>query len=822
MNNLNNLKLSICQMPVIAGRPDINREYIIKEIQKASQEKIDIIVFPEMCVTGYIIGDLYDDECFIKDAQRCNEQIRVATQSGITAIWGNITLDLKNKGENGRVRKFNTALIAANGKWIGYTYKTLHPNYRIFDDDRHFYSTRKVFEEELQNLTETQDTLAISDYFQPFEVNTQISNIKLGVILCEDMWHEDYAYNPTKYLVDNGAEIIFNLSASPWSWQKNRKRHQIVKTLLKEAKVPFVYVNNVNIQNTGKNIVVFDGSSTVYDKSGNIIFEIPAYEVGTKSLTFDLNASPIEISPKDDTKELYQAITCAIREYFKTLAPSHRKVIVGLSGGIDSALTVALYVDVLGKDNVIAVNMPSRYNSQQTQEIAVELANNLGIKYEVISIQEIVDLIAEKTDVKANTASYENIQARVRMEILAARAQDLSAVFSSNWNKVEATFGYGTLYGDMAGFIAPIGDLVKREVYQLADYLNKNIYKREVIPLSCFEIAPTAELRENQRDPFDYGHLNKRGYHDEMVRAFVEFRLNPEWFLEKYAQGKLEQHLKLADGTLKRLFPTIEDFTKDLEKHWQLFYASYFKRIQSAPVAMVSKRAFGSDLRESVLSAHFTQRYQELKKVLLSQYQKTKKRIAIFGGSFNPTGKHHRQIAEKLTEIFDLVLIVPCGIRSDKSSVRAVSLEHRKELVKIGFANLPKVEFDFFDLDNDTYTPTYLLDERCQKRFPNQELWHVVGGDIVTGGRDKKSEIHRIWQRGNEIWEKLKFLVIVRPGYLVETIDLPPSAQILQIDNLIGSGSSIRERLAQNLPIDELATTEIADYIHQYNLYKNL
>ncbi len=822
MNNLDKLKISICQMPVVAGRPDINREYIITEIQKASQAKSDIIVFPEMCVTGYIIGDLYDDDYFLKDAQRSNEQIRVATQTGITAIWGNITLDIKHSGENGRTRKFNTALIAQNGKWIGYTYKTLHPNYRIFDDDRHFYSTRKVFEEDLQNLTDSDDTLLISDYFQPFEIVTRIGNINLGVILCEDMWHDDYAYNPTQYLVDNGAEIIFNLSASPWSWQKNRKRHQIVRKLLTTAKVPFVYVNNVNIQNNGKNIVVFDGSSTVYDKTGNIIFEVSAYEVGTKELTFNLEAKPIESRTQDDTKELYQAITCAIREYFKTLPPSHRKVIVGLSGGIDSALTVTLYVDVLGKDNVVAINMPSQYNSQETQSIAATIAHNLGIKYEVRPIQEIVNLIAEKTDVKPNTASYENIQARVRMEILAARAQDLSAVFSSNWNKVEAAFGYGTLYGDMAGFIAPIGDLIKREVYQLADYLNKTIYKQEVIPSACFEIAPTAELRENQRDPFDYGHLNKRGYHDEMVRAFVEFRLNPEWFLESYAENRLEKELRLADGTLAHLFPTIEDFIKDLEKHWQLFYGSYFKRIQSAPVALVSKRAFGLDLRESVLSAHFTQRYQELKRILLAQYQRSKKRIAVFGGSFNPTGKHHRQIAEKLTEIFDLVLIVPCGIRRDKSSVAAVSLEHRKELVKIGFANLPKLEFDFFDLDNDTYTPTYLLDERCQKRFPNQEIWHVVGGDIITGGRDKKSEIHRVWQRGSEIWEKLKFLVIVRPGYLVEEIDLPTSAQILQIENLVGSGSSIRERLAQNLPIDELTIPEIADYIREHQLYRKL
>ncbi|KAF0247518.1 MAG: NH(3)-dependent NAD(+) synthetase, partial [bacterium] len=401
----------------------------------------DLIVFPEMCVTGYIVGDLYDDDCFIRDAQRCNEQIRVATKVGTTAIWGNITLDMKNKGENGRLRKSNTALIAQNGKWIGYIYKTLQPNYRIFDDDRHFYSTRKVFEEELQNISLENElnSLTIQDYFLPFELQTKIGNIKLGIILCEDMWCEDYAYNPTKYLVDNGAELIINLSASPWSWQKNRKRHEIVKNLLFTSKVPFVYVNNTNIQNTGKNIVVFDGSSTVYNPEGDIIFAIPAYEEGTRELTFTADMPIVLTSPPNDTKELYQALSCAIREYFKTLPPTRRKVVVGASGGIDSALTLALYVDVLGKENVIAINMPSRFNSEVTKSIAEELAKNLGINYEVRPIQEIVDLIAAKTGVEANTANYENIQARTRMEILATRSRVFGAVFSSNWNKVEVT-----------------------------------------------------------------------------------------------------------------------------------------------------------------------------------------------------------------------------------------------------------------------------------------------------------------------------------------------------------------------------------------------
>lgn len=805
MNELNGLKIAMCQMKVVPGRPDLNAEYMIKEIYSAAERKDDVIVFPEMCVPGYLIGDIYEDDAFVADVRMYNRKIHLAAaDAGIIAIFGTVVSSDVIKGEDGRLCKFNAALVA--GKDMAYRFiKTLQPNYRIFNDDRHFYSGRKAYRD--------------SPEFLPIGIETRVGKIKIGVILCEDMWHEDYPINPTEEFVNNGAEIIFNLSASPWTWQKNRKRHKVVKCLLEKNPVPFIYVNNTGIQNTGKNIVIFDGSSTAYDRNGGIIFEIPPYESGVRDFVFDEDGDVVMATERGDTKELYEALRCAISESMKTFPPRMRKVVVGLSGGIDSALSAALFVDVLGPENVIAINMPSQYNSQTIKDIARDIAKNLGVKYEVVPIEDIVDSIANANNIKPDTLAYENIQARVRMEILAAKAQDIGGVFSCNSNKVEMALGYGTLYGDVAGFMAVLGDLVKREEYQLADHMNREVYKREVIPVVCMTMTPTAELKENQKDPFDYGNLDRRGYHDEMVRAFVEFRRNPEWFLEQYAKRTLEKELMLEGGSLARLFGSASEFIKDLEKNWNRFHESCFKRIQSAPIPIVSKRAFGTDLREAILPAYLTQRYHDLKKMILAR-QGAKKKIAIYGGSFNPPGKHHRQIVERLAREFDKVIVFPCGPRKDKTSVSEVESAHRKNLIQLAFTDIEKVELDFHDLDEGTFTPAYKLDERYKKIFADAQIWHVIGGDIVAGGRDKNSQIHKIWERAEEIWRNLNFLVIIRPGYDIEDNDLPPSVMVVEIKNIYGSGTMIRSLARADRPFGYLTCEEVEKYIRENNLYR--
>ncbi|MFZ2310957.1 MAG: NAD(+) synthase [Patescibacteria group bacterium] len=822
--SLNGLKISLNQMPVVPGRPDLNAKYIIDSIKEASEDKVDILIFPEMCVPGYVIGDLFEDECFVKEIELLNRQIIKASPIDMTVIFGTLVCDQSQRNEDGRYRKYNAAIVASAGCQLSVVMKTLQPNYRIFDDDRHFFGTRKYAYDNGEQ---------VEDYLVSVEIKTRIGLIAIGVILCEDMWHKDYPINPTQILVDKGAELVINLSASPWTWQKNRKRHQVVKDLLKISPVPFVYVNNTGTQNNGKNIIVFDGSSTVYHPDGEIIMAVAPYATGNHNFSFSKKSYEIirsdekkfmnrEEQIQHDAAELYAGWECAVRGAFANLPKPMRKAVIGLSGGIDSAVDTALLTHILGPENVYCINMPSQYNGQQTKNIAKQIADNLGVHYEIRPINAIVDAICAATGTEVDTLSYENVQARVRMEILAARCQDLGAVFICNSNKIEAAFGYGTMYGDIAGFLAPLGDMLKYEVYQMGDYMNRVIYQQEVIPAECFTIPPTAELKDKQRDPFHYGNLKRRGYHDELVRAFVEFRYNPELILEKYIDKDLEKEFRLEPGTLYQLFKKPAEFIVDLEKNYNLFMNSFFKRHPAPTVPILSRRAFGFDLRESQLSPFFTSRYYELKQLALSKevsrsyYFQAINRIAVFGGSFNPPCLHHQGISRQLSREFDHLIIVPCGKRADKD---LVGNDDRGIMVNIAFCGCPNAEIDFNDLHNGVYTPTYLLEERYAAKYPGVEIWHVVGSDLVAGGRDKNSQIQTTWKNGPEIWQTLKFCVIIRPGYELSPDDLPPVSKVLETEKIFGSGTEVRALLADHKDTSEFLDEAVLTYIKAHKLY---
>ena len=642
MKKLEGLKISICQMRVIPGRPDINTDYIIKEIESTSKRGIDIIVFPELCTSGYLIADKFEDSYFIEDVQHFNRKIVEAVPDNLVAIFGSVVVS-PGKGEDGRQKMHNAAIIAQGGRQLGYVVKTLQPHYRYFDDDKHLFSARKIAEELAELYTKTagkegarpvrslarakgaspQDlgeatsygikNCSIHDLLKVYELKTSIGIVPVGIGVCEDLWKDDYALNTAGILAEKGAKLLIAISASPWGWQKNRKRHQVIKDLIEQIKVPIVYVNNTGCQNNGDNIINFDGASTVYDKNGNIVHEVESYFSGTKDIVLDSALKPIPEIAQNDTKELYLGIRTATKSMLDLMPEKNRRVIIGLSGGVDSATMAGLMVDILGPDKVHLINMPYEYSDPSVQNIAKKIASSLGTELEIKPIKEIVEAICQRTGVEKGTLAHQNIQARARMEILAAETQKLGGVFTCNANKTEIAFGYGTLDGDMRGWLIPFGDLVKREVRQLAQYLNNEVFKKEVIPQECIDQIPSAELENNQKDPFDYGYPTKRGYHDEWVRAVTEFRWNPEKFLEMYLDGRLEGELKLESGTLNRLFPTPKDFIEDLERCWRMFNNSFFKRVQAPPIIIVSRRAFGRDLEESMLSPHYTQKYLELK-----------------------------------------------------------------------------------------------------------------------------------------------------------------------------------------------------------------
>jgi NAD+ synthase (glutamine-hydrolysing) len=335
-----------------------------------------------------------------------------------------------------------------------------------------------------------------------------------------------------------------------------------------------------------------------------------------------------EISNLKDKEELHAGLIFGIQKFFSNF--TNKKVVIGLSGGIDSALSAVLLSQALGSENVYAVNMPTRFNSNTTKDAAYALAKNLGINYAVVPIQSSFDNTVEQlestvftrlspkkqqTEVKLSGLNKENIQARDRgSRVLAGIASALGAVFVNNGNKTETAFGYATLYGDVNGAFCPIADLYKTEVYELARYINEG---NSFFPETIFHIPASAELSSEQNVDEGKGDPIIYPYHDKLVRAFVEFRLDPEDILQLLCEGKLEQTLRMEPGALSGYFINVKEFITDLEHKWRLYKLSIFKRIQAPPIIAVSKRAFGFDLRESQNGVYFTQKYQQLKSSML-------------------------------------------------------------------------------------------------------------------------------------------------------------------------------------------------------------
>ena len=585
------MKIGLAQIEVVPKNIELNLKKIIHYIKEARKTGLDMVVFPEMVVGGYLIGDDWEREDYIDKLLNANEKIK-SESAGIIVVWGNVDVDLNKKNEDGRWRKYNAAFVASEGKWMrggvgsGRTYKSLMPKYREFDDERHFYSLQKYAIERKKGIEEL---------LQPFETNIG----KVGIMLCEDMWSDDYSLNPTEILTNNGADILVNISCSPWTIGKNDKRHRVVRSRLSRAKLPFFYCNNVGIQNNGKNIFVFDGGSTIYNNSGVIVSQLKSFEEGL--LTFDSSDEKVTADTNIDLEDdvILKSLVYGVRKFFEKLLS--KKAVIGISGGVDSALVSCILVKALGRENVIGVNMPSRFNSDLTKSAAEKLAKNLGFEYKVVPIQESVDLTVsqlEKSGFEVSDLAKENIQARDRgSRVLAAIASVVGGVFTNNGNKTETALGYCTLYGDVNGAIAPIADLYKGQVYSLAKYINKVM--DNVIPREIMNVVPSAELSEKQDVTKGMGDPMIYPYHDKLIRAFVEWRWGTEKVVKLFDLGKLEESLQY-EGNISELFESRNKFLEDLENKWKMFQNSFFKRVQAPPIIVVSRRAFGFDLRESL------------------------------------------------------------------------------------------------------------------------------------------------------------------------------------------------------------------------------
>jgi NAD+ synthase (glutamine-hydrolysing) len=644
------MKTALAQMEVIAGRPDKNTQTMLSMIEGAKRDSADLIVFPEMCVGGYLVGDKWTDDSFCRDLMGYEKTV-IEASNGIAVAYGNVHMDERigertgdhgwHPNKDGRLRRYNSVRVFQNGEPAkrtkelsmlpeGTQPKTLLPTYRMFDDERYFLS--------LQDVAKDFGT-GIEELEQPFEIDVRGKKRLVGFELCEDLWCEDYrkdgmAMNPTKMLIDNGAEMIANLSASPWTYGKNCSRDRRIEFLKKDSKdafVPYVYVNCTGAQNNGKNIITFDGGTTVYNRDGKpVMFSRAAYQPELMMVNDeDFGRRGVERTEEPKTKQKIDAIIRGIRHM-------GGKYVIGLSGGLDSSVDAALLCLALGGENVTGVNIPTKYNSDKTKNNARHVADKLGIIYGVIPIEEIVNENRKMIDSfdldgsgrKLSEFNMENVQAKIRgTNVLSNLAAKHNAYFVNNGNKLEVALGYATLYGDWGGSISPLGDMTKTEIVDVARYLNKEVFHEEVIPNSLLpdklwrfredQVQPGAELKKNHVSPIKFG------YHCALIEAATDYKKKSmEDVMEWYLEGSVEKNLDISTGLIKRWgLDNPKEFVKDIEWFYKTVQDNVFKRVQSPPIVLTSKSAYGFDIRESMLPYVPTRRSEDLKKEILKMKQ---------------------------------------------------------------------------------------------------------------------------------------------------------------------------------------------------------
>lgn len=606
-------------------------------IAKAKAARCDIVVFPELAIPGYFIGDIWDQPDYIDECVRFGEEIRDLSQ-GMAIIFGNVAKETDRVNLDGRTRKYNAMFIAYNGQWLSparspypFYIKTLLPNYREFSDIRYFTSLIEVAQER---------HAFPEDFLSPVQISFDDGRkFRIGPLICEDSWDENYPFKPMHYLGKMyDIDLFVNISNSPFTLGKTQRRHRLFGQAIDKIHCPAVYVNCTGIQNNGKNIYTFDGASSTYQKDGSHHSACKPFTEELLLVDFDETTqtftSPSQVQPeKSQIEDIYDSLHYGLKHFMDAIGV--HKVVIGVSGGIDSAVNAALYATVLPPEDILLVNMPSCYNSDTTKSLAKELSDNIGCLYTVIPVQDSLELTRkqfretvlhqgekEKGSLALTSFIEENIQARDRSSrILAAAAASFGGVFTCNANKAETSVGYATLYGDSAGYLAATADLWKHQVYELAHYLNDEVFGRHVVPQGSIDIVPSAELSNKQDITKGQGDPLIYPYHDYLFAAFVERwqRATPESILTWYLDGTLEKNIGCTVD-VHQLFPTAKEFIDDLERWWRLLSGfAVAKRIQSPPILSISRRPFGNDLREAQLTPYFTTRYLELKERVLSE-----------------------------------------------------------------------------------------------------------------------------------------------------------------------------------------------------------
>lgn len=566
------MKIALAQQNYHIGNFDANTKKIIEGIQWAKQIGADLVVFPELSVCGYPPRDFLEFEDFINKCYAAIDAISTHADT-IGVLIGAPARNAEPEGKD----LYNTAYLLYEKQVKAMVHKTLLPNYDIFDEYRYFEPASEW------NIVE-------------------FKGLKLAVTICEDIWNMGenplYRTTPMEELIKLQPDIMINLSASPYNYAQDVVRNSIVKAHTLKYGLPMVYCNAVGAQTE----IVFDGGSLVYDSAGNKVAEAKYFEedylvVDHTSLNAttiqNLTSNDVFFSARDvragrntldylrDAKnitEIHQALIMGIKDYFAKMG--FQKAILGSSGGIDSAVVLALAVEALGKENVIALLMPSQYSTSHSVSDAEKLSHILGNPYHIIAIKNIYDAFLRELQPLFKDLPFgiaeENIQSRARGNLLMAVANKFGYILLNTSNKSELATGYGTLYGDMAGGISVLGDVYKTQVYALAKYINR---KKEIIPEHIIYKAPSAELRPDQKDSDSLPHYDEL---DTILFNYIEDRLGPK---EIVAEGYDE---KLVARILK------------------MVNMNEYKRNQFCPIIRVSYKAFGVGRRMPIVGRYLS------------------------------------------------------------------------------------------------------------------------------------------------------------------------------------------------------------------------